>query len=102
MAKENTPAALVTPELPGLRRRGRPSSGKALTNAQRQALWRASNRPRQPLEVAQLDALAARVRSIQDEMCAQAVEIFQDPALKPLVESWYREMHEIRLALLGR
>jgi len=41
MAKEQTPAAQVTPELPGLRRRGRPTTGKAMSNAERQARYRA-------------------------------------------------------------
>lgn len=44
MAKETTPAALATPELPGLKRRGRPPVPGSMTNADRQRLWRARHK----------------------------------------------------------
>ena len=102
MAKEDTPAALATPELPGLRRRGRPATGKAMTNAERQARYREKNRPRPGVPACLVESAAAQVRLVQDLMLDKAIEIGQlNPDLLAQVEGWYRKMHEIRQTLIG-
>lgn len=100
MAKEITPAAQATPELPGLKRRGRPATGKAMTNAERQAKYRASRKaPAQvPGEVAQVAVLA--IRQIQDSMLDRVMEIGQlNDSLRLEVEGWYRSLFEVRKSL---
>ncbi|HJW04312.1 MAG TPA: hypothetical protein VJ548_13625 [Azospira sp.] len=74
-----------------------------MSNAERQARYRAKHRARPQLEGTQADALAARIRAVQDEMVAQVMEIGElKPHLQTQIEGWFREMQQIRLALLGR
>lgn len=81
------PEDTKTAELPGLRRRGRPSTGTAMTNAERQRAYRqrlAAQRyetdPGELSRVTLIDQLAAALRAIdsQDEFAEGAERVAED------------------------
>lgn len=78
------------------KRRGRPPTGKALSNADRQALYRQRNRSAVSVSLAELEAADRAIKEIRQGMIDQAEAILFKPDLKPHFEKWYRQIHDLQ------
>lgn len=102
MAKKDPRSLQLAQEAPAVKRpRGRPPTGNAMSNADRQALYRQRHKSTTQVSRAELEAAAAAIKEVSEGMIDQAEAILFKPDLKPHFERWYRQIHELRQKILS-